>query len=921
MQKTYHSQAIEHALYQTWEQQHCFQATGKGESYSIVLPPPNVTGSLHMGHGFQDVIMDCLIRYHRMSGHNTLWQPGTDHAGIATQMVVERQLQAEGKNRYDLGREDFVKRVWDWKDTSGGKIAQQMRRLGSSCDWTREQFSMDPQIAHATQQAFIRLYNDGLIYRGKRLVNWDPVLKTALSDLEVIATEEKGHLWHFLYPLADSTDHIIIATTRPETLLGDTAVAVHPTDERYRHLIGQQIRLPLTERLIPIIADDYVDPEFGSGCVKITPAHDFNDYEMGQRHQLPLLNILNDDATLNTEVPEAYQGLDRFVAREKIVKDLDALGLLEKIEPHTLKIPRGDRGNTIIEPYLSDQWYIQIEPLAKPAIEAVENRRITFAPQGHENMYFAWMRDIQDWCISRQLWWGHRIPAWYDENGHVYVGNSVAEIRAQHQLAESVVLTQDTDVLDTWFTAGLWPFSALGWPDKTPELEQFYSTNTLVTGFDIIFFWVARMIMFGLYFMGDVPFKTVYIHGLIRDQDGQKMSKSKGNVIDPIDLIDGVDLATLIEKRTDSMMQPRLKEKAIKATQRQFPEGIEAYGTDALRFTYCALASTSRDICFDIKRMEGYRNFCNKLWNAARFVLMQCEDQPIAAESVASQHPVDQWIQTRFDQCIIQMHGHIAAYRFDHLAQSLYDFVWNEFCDWYLELSKVTLHTADAEQGARTRRHLLNLLANILRAAHPIIPFITETIWQSLQPYFTDSADTLLIQGPCPQTGTPTADTNLIEDIEWLKRLISAIRTVRSEMNVPPNQSSDLYLHQYSTAQQQRLETHQALVKALLKINTLHFAKTAEEIPPAAVTFVDQLECHLPLAGLIDVAAEQQRLQKQQEKLNADIQRLTQKLDNPNFSAKAPAAVVEKEQQKLALATEELTSLQTQLDKLLATDH
>lgn len=914
MEKTYCAQAIEQTLYQQWQASGAFQASGKGQSYSIVLPPPNVTGSLHMGHGFQDVIMDCLVRYHRMCGNHTLWQPGTDHAGIATQMVIERQLQGEGKTRYDLGRDKFIDRIWQWKQQSGNNIIKQMSRLGTSCDWQRQKFSMDPDISNATYHAFIKLYEDGLIYRGKRLVNWDPVLKTALSDLEVISTEEQGSLWHFRYPLADQSGHITIATTRPETLLGDSAVAVHPQDQRYQHLIGQTIALPLTDREIPIIADDYVDPEFGSGCVKITPAHDFNDYQMGQRHQLPMINILNDDATLNQNVPSAYQGLDRFEARKKVLADMGALGLLEKTEAHTLKIPRGDRGNTIIEPYLSDQWYIRIEKLAKPAIAAVETGKVEFVPQGYQNMYFAWMRDIQDWCISRQLWWGHRIPAWYDQQGNVYVGMNEAEVRHKHQLDENIILQQDHDVLDTWFTAGLWPFSSLGWPQQTPELKTFYPTSVLVTGFDIIFFWVARMIMFGLYFMGEVPFKTVYIHGLIRDQDGQKMSKSKGNVIDPIDLIDGVDLDTLIEKRTHGMMQPRLKEKAIKATKKQFPDGIDSYGTDALRFTYCALASTSRDICFDIKRMEGYRNFCNKLWNASRFVMMNIEEQAIAAPGSNSQHAVDQWIQNGFNECIKTMHSHIKQYRFDQLAQTLYDFVWNEFCDWYLEFSKVVLHSSDTEQQALTRRNLLTILDGILRLAHPIIPFITESIWQSIKPYLEiDTHHLMLASYPQPQSQN---SAKTAADIEWLKQMIVAIRTVRSEMNVPPNKQAPLYINQFTSQQQQTIEHHQALIKQMLKITDIHFVNSADELPPSAVTLIDKLECHLPLAGLIDIAAEQQRLQKEIDQLSKEIARLSEKLSNANFVNKAPENVVDKEKAKLAQAQQDLVKIEMQQRKL-----
>ena len=721
MDKTFEPQSIEQQCYKSWEEAGLFKASGSGDPYCILLPPPNVTGSLHMGHGFQQTIMDALTRYHRMKGDNTLWQVGTDHAGIATQMVVERQLNAEGKTRHDLGREDFIKKVWEWKEHSGGTITGQMRRLGTSPDWSREVFTMDEDLSKAVTEVFVKLHEEGLIYRGKRLVNWDPVLHTAVSDLEVLNEEEDGHMWHMRYPLADGSGELVVATTRPETMLGDTAVAVHPDDERYQGFIGKEIKLPITGRLIPVIADDYVDQEFGTGCVKITPAHDFNDYDMGKRHNLPMINILTDDAKINDEAPEAYRGLDRFDARKQIVADLDAQGALVKIEPHKLKVPRGDRTGAVIEPYLTDQWYVAVESLAKPAIEAVESGEIRFVPENWNKTYYQWMHNIQDWCISRQLWWGHRIPAWYDENGNVFVGRTEEEVREKHALGSDVTLSQDDDVLDTWFSSALWPFATMGWPEETPDLETFVPSSVLVTGFDIIFFWVARMIMMTKKFTGKIPFKDIYITGLIRDENGDKMSKSKGNVLDPIDLIDGIDIESLVTKRTAGMMQPQLAEKIAKRTRKQFPDGIQAYGTDALRFTFAAMASTSRDINFDMARVEGYRNFCNKIWNASRFVLMNTEEHDTGrdgGEMVLSM--ADRWIWAKFQQTLVEFEKALEDYRFDIAAQTVYEFTWNQFCDWYLELTKPVLNNdASTEAEKRGTRHtLINVLESLLRLLH-----------------------------------------------------------------------------------------------------------------------------------------------------------------------------------------------------------
>ncbi|MGB5628013.1 MAG: valine--tRNA ligase, partial [Woeseiaceae bacterium] len=749
MDKSYQPKDIEQRLYERWEERGYFAPQGDGTPYCIMIPPPNVTGTLHMGHAFQDTIMDALTRYHRMKGDRALWQPGMDHAGIATQMVVERLLNSEGQSKRDLGREAFVERVWQWKEQSGGQIARQTRRLGASVDWSRDRFTMDEGCSDAVRKVFVDLHDEGLIYRGKRLVNWDPVLHTALSDLEVLADDEAGKLWHFRYPLASGNGHLVVATTRPETMLGDSAVAVHPDDERYEDLVGQEVELPIVGRRIPIIADDYVDPEFGTGCVKITPAHDFNDYEIGQRHDLAMYNILTDDAALNDEVPEAYRGLDRFVARDRIVAEFESLGLLEKIEDYTVKIPRGDRSHAVVEPYLTDQWYVKIEALAKPAIEAVETGKIKFVPENWSKTYFDWMYNIQDWCISRQLWWGHRIPAWYDDAGNVYVGHSEDDVREKHALGADIALRQDDDVLDTWFSSALWPFSTLGWPEKTRALDEFYPGNVLVTGFDIIFFWVARMIMFGLKFMGDVPFREVYIHGLIRDQDGQKMSKSKGNVLDPLDLIDGIDLEALVEKRTAGMMQDHLAPKIEEATRKHFPDGIDAYGCDALRMTFGSLATTGRDIRFDLGRIEGYKNFCNKLWNAARYVLMNTETLD---EGDVEFSASDRWIRARLDETTREMHKHFASYRLDLAAQAVYDFTWHEFCDWYLELSKPVLQSDESspELQRGTRRTLIDTLESILRLLHPLMPFITEEIWDQAGERAGIDGDTIMLR-PYPE--------------------------------------------------------------------------------------------------------------------------------------------------------------------------
>ncbi|MBP6682839.1 MAG: valine--tRNA ligase [Halioglobus sp.] len=915
MEKTFQPADIETRLYQEWEARGYFAPRGGERAYCIMIPPPNVTGSLHMGHGFQEAIMDALIRYHRMAGYNTLWQVGTDHAGIATQMVVERQLEAQGINRHDLGREKFVEKVWEWKEESGGTITRQLRRLGSSLDWSRERFTMDPGLSAAVQEVFIRLYREGLIYRGKRLVNWDPVLHTAISDLEVISEEEQGKLWHFRYPLAGGLGHLTVATTRPETMLGDTAVAVHPDDERYRHLIGRMVELPLTGREIPVIADDYVDREFGTGAVKITPAHDFNDYEMGRRHGLPMINIFDDNAAIGAEAPAAYRGLDRFEARARVVDDMQRLGLLEKVDDHTLRVPRGDRSGVVIEPYLTNQWYVDARELAKPAIAAVESGAIQFVPRQWENTYFAWMREIQDWCISRQLWWGHRIPAWYDEAGNFYVGASEAEVRADNALADSVILRQDEDVLDTWFSSALWTFSTLGWPEETPELATFHPTSVLVTGFDIIFFWVARMIMMTLHFRKEVPFHTVYVHGLVRDAEGQKMSKSKGNVIDPIDLIDGIDLESLVSKRTAGMMQPQLAARIEQATRRQFPDGIAAYGTDALRFTYFSLASTGRDIKFDTGRIEGFSNFCNKIWNAARYVLMNCENQDCGtgAAAILELSLADRWITSKLQAATTEVTRAVNNYRFDLASQALYEFVWNEFCDWYLELSKPVLwdDNASAEAKRGTRHTLLHVLETSLRLLHPFMPFITEEIWQTVGRLCGITGPTIMLQ-PYPEAAEKGVDTVANADIEWLKGVIVGIRNIRGEMNIPPGKELPIILRNGDQRDRSRLEENVQYLKKLAKVSDISWLDAGAENPVAATALVGDLEILVPMAGLIDRKAELLRLGREIDRLEKDLSRIKEKLGNASFVDKAPAAVVAKEQEKMQAQQQALETLQEQ---------
>jgi valyl-tRNA synthetase len=942
MDKTYQPHAIETALYQNWEAKGYFAPQGSGEPYTIMIPPPNVTGSLHMGHGFNNSIMDCLIRFRRMQGRNTLWQPGTDHAGIATQMVVERQLAADGIGRHDLGREKFLEKVWEWKEQSGGTITRQIRRLGSSVDWSRERFTMDEGLSEAVKEAFVRLHEDGLIYRGKRLVNWDTKFHTAISDLEVENHDEKGHLWNLRYPLADGKktaegkDYLIVATTRPETMLGDSAVAVHPEDERYKALIGSYVELPLLGRRIPIIADDYCDPEFGTGCVKITPAHDFNDYEVGKRHNLPLINIFDKNAAvlataqvfnldgsvneqIEANIPAQFAGLDRFEARKQIVAAFEAAGLLEKIEDHALKVPKGDRSGTVIEPWLTDQWYVSTKPLAEKAIAVVESGEIQFVPKQYENMYFSWMRDIQDWCISRQLWWGHLIPAWYDDAGNVYVGRDEAEVRAKHNLGDAN-LRQDEDVLDTWFSSGLWTFSTLGWPQQTDFLKTFHPTDVLVTGFDIIFFWVARMIMLSTHLTGQIPFKTVYVHGLVRDGQGQKMSKSKGNVLDPLDIVDGIDLEALVAKRTSGMMQPKLAEKIAKQTRAEFPEGIAAYGTDALRFTNLALASTGRDIKFDMGRVEGYRNFCNKLWNAANFVIENTDDKDTGINGEAVElSPVDRWIISALQRTEADVTRHLDAFRFDLAAQTLYEFIWDEYCAWYLELVKPVLwdENAPIERQRGTRRTLVRVLEVILRLAHPFMPFITEEIWQRIKAQAGVSGETIMLQA-WPVANESRIDTAAEGDIEWVKQLMLGVRQIRGEMKISMAKRIDIIVANASAEDLRRLADFEPLLSKLAKLESVRVLAAGEEAPMSATTLVGEMEVLVPMAGLIDKDAELARLDKEVARLEGEVKRVGSKLANEGFVAKAPAEVLEKERAKLAEAEQALAKMVEQRGKIAA---
>jgi valyl-tRNA synthetase len=917
--KDYRPAEIEGRHYARWEAAGYFAPAGSGEPYCIVIPPPNVTGTLHMGHALQDTIMDALTRYHRMQGRRTLWQPGTDHAGIATQMVVERLLEREGTNRRALGRQRFVERVWQWKERSGNIISQQLRRLGASVDWRRDRFTMDEGLSRAVTEVFVRLHEEGLIYRGKRLVNWDPVLQTALSDLEVLSSEERGKLWHLRYPVADAPDSfLVVATTRPETMLGDTAVAVHPDDERYRHLVGREVVLPLADRRIPIIADAYVDPEFGTGCVKITPAHDFNDYDVGQRHGLPQVSVLDFDARLNDNAPAAYRGLDRFEARKRIVADLEAQGLLERITEHTSMIPRGDRSGVVVEPLLTDQWYVRTKPLAEPAIAAVEGGRVKFVPENWSKTYFEWMHNIQDWCISRQLWWGHRIPAWYDDAGNIYVGRDEAEARRKHGIADSLPLRQDEDVLDTWFSSALWPFSTLGWPNDTAELRAFYPTNVLVTSFDIIFFWVARMLMMGLKFIDDVPFREVYIHALVRDHEGNKMSKSKGNILDPLDLIDGVDLETLLKKRTEGLMQTHLQAGIEKATRKEFPNGIEGVGTDALRFTFASLATTGRDARFDLARAEGYHRFCNKLWNASAYVLGQLEGVDDGPHTLGV---ADRWIRSRLRSTIAAVHENFAVYRLDLIAQTLYDFVWHELCDWYLELTKAVLTDGSADPALRrgAQHTLVEVLGAVLKLLHPLMPFVTEELWLEIVQRRKLRSETIMLER-FPQASEFPADVDADDELAWLKGFIVGIRQIRGEANLPRSSLLTVRLADATPSDRTRVERHDAYLRKLAGLERIELTASGETVKGAATALLGAMRILVPLAGLIDVAAERERLGKQLARTRDDLGRVRRKLENQSFVANAPPDIVAKEHARIAELDQRAAQLSQQLVRLAELD-
>ena len=918
----YDPHTLEKEVYRRWEETDSFSPRGDGESYCIMIPPPNVTGSLHMGHAFQNTLMDALTRFHRMKGRKSLWQAGSDHAGIATQMVVERLLLAQGKSRTELGREKFIDKVWEWKANSGGTITNQLKRLGASLDWSRERFTMDEDLSAAVREVFVSLYEEGLIYRGKRLVNWDPVLKTAISDLEVMSEEEEGYLWHFKYPISNSSEHVVIATTRPETMLGDTAVAVHPDDERYAHLVGTTVTLPLVDREIPIIADDYVDPEFGTGCVKITPAHDFNDFAVGERHDLDVINVMTPEANIDL-VGTPYHGMSRTQARAKVLEDLTQLDLIAKVEKHKYKVPRGDRTDQVIEPFLTDQWFVKVKPLAEPAIEAVKNGTIKFVPKNWERTYFDWMENIEDWCISRQIWWGHRIPAWYDERGNVFVARSkdaaIQQAKAFHGDVD-FSLYQDEDVLDTWFSSALWPFSTLGWPKKTEELEFFYPTNVLVTGFDIIFFWVARMIMFGLKFANDIPFHEVYIHGLVRDAEGQKMSKSKGNILDPIDLIDGIDLESLVSKRTTGLMQPDLVPKIEKATRKQYPDGIPAFGTDALRFTFARLATQGRDIRFDLNRIEGYRNFCNKLWNAARFVLMNADGvKPYSVNDFQPVTTAEKWIVSKLHETTVTIEQGFAIYRFDIASKQLYEFIWDEFCAWFIEIAKTMLRDEKIDEQCKTslRKTLLMVLDATVRLLHPFMPYITEEIWRKIR---IENEDRSIMFQEFSDDMSQWTDAEASDEMNWLKAVVSNIRNIRSDMNINPGERIAAYCHTNSPQDLAYLQNHLSSIMELAKLKSLEKLNDSDfesmDMSNAISALTNEFRIIVSVQETADFDEQIKRLEKEINTQTIQIRRSNSKLENEQFLTKAPAAIIDKERTRLISCQKELEELIARREKL-----
>ena len=911
MKKNYEPSSTETEIYENWEKSDFFKAQPdeSKESFCIMIPPPNVTGTLHMGHGFQNTLMDALIRHKRMSGFDTLWQVGVDHAGIATQMVVERQLEAEGLSREEIGRDEFEKKVWLWKEKSGNKITQQLRRLGASVDWSREAFTMSDDLSMAVKEVFIELYNQGLIYKGERLVNWDTVLETALSDLEVSSEEENGSLWYIDYFTSDN-EKLTVATTRPETLLGDTALAVNPEDERYNGQIGKMALLPIVNREIPIIADSYVESEFGTGCVKITPAHDFNDFEMGKRHGLEVINILNFDGTLNDKVPDKYQNLNIEDARKLILEDLNTIGQLNKTEPYKVQIPRSERSNSILQPLLTNQWFVNVEKLSEEAIRVVKENETEFIPKNWENTYFAWMNDIQDWCISRQLWWGHRIPAWFDKDDNLYVGESEKAVREKYNL-DNIELKQDEDVLDTWFSSALWTFSTLGWPKKENLLSRYHPTSVLVTGFDIIFFWVARMIMMTTHFINEVPFRKILIHGLIKDSEGQKMSKSKGNTLDPLDIIDGINLDDLIDKRTEGLMQPKMKDRIIKQTKKEFPNGIEAYGTDALRLTFCSLATGGRDINFDIKRVEGYRNFCNKLWNAARFIDLNIDNYGISKKR--SESSIDFWIDYKFNKTVKKVDQSMNEFRFDLATKALYEFVWYEFCDWFIELQKISLRKNDMNK-AEIVRSLVDILEKTLRLAHPIMPFITEEIWKQFKAHHNSIHESIMIsEYPVGSENTSEQD---YQSVEWLKDIVSGIRNIRGELLIKPSIRISSIFKGGDQLDKENLNEIGSYIEKLCGLKEIIWAEESSQDIPSSIFTRDNLKVMIPLEGLIDAKEEMQRLNKKISKLIQEKEMLGSKLSNQNFVENAPKDLVEAQKDRFSVLSKELENLDLQIKEI-----